>query len=167
MPKEDQGDVRGRYSLIPRVLVFLFHDDQILLIRGAPTKRLWADRYNGIGGHVEKGEDILSAARRELEEESGLTNVDLHLCGTVTIDTGEEVGICIFIFAGEDQGGEVRSSGEGRVEWISVDIVDQIPTVEDIPFLIRQCLTARDNNLIFAAHYSYDEAGKLVISLGS
>ena len=86
MPVSDQGIRQHRYMLIPRTLIFVTHEDQLLLIQGAPGKRLWAGRYNGIGGHVEQGEDFLSAAKRELDEETGLNDIDLWLCGTVTID---------------------------------------------------------------------------------
>ena len=39
--------------LIPRVLIFLTRGESILLLKGATTKRLWADKYNGIGGHAD------------------------------------------------------------------------------------------------------------------
>ena len=66
MSKNDQGiDVslkRQRYTVIPRTLVFITRDERVLLLRGAPTKRIWANKYNGIGGHIERDEDIYSAA---------------------------------------------------------------------------------------------------------
>ena len=51
--------------LIPRTLIFLTCRDLVLLLKGAPHKRLWANRYNGIGGHIERGEDVLTAAQRD------------------------------------------------------------------------------------------------------
>jgi predicted NUDIX family phosphoesterase len=57
MPKSDQGVHTKRYQIIPRVLIFIFDGDRVLLIKGAPNKRLWANQYNGIGGHIERGED--------------------------------------------------------------------------------------------------------------
>ena len=63
---------RGRYTVIPRTLVFLRNGDDILLLKGAPTKRLWAGRYNGLGGHVEADETIMAGALREVREEAGL-----------------------------------------------------------------------------------------------
>ena len=53
MPSSDQGLTNDRYTLIPRVLVFLTRGDTVLLLKGAPTKRLWAGKYNGVGGHVD------------------------------------------------------------------------------------------------------------------
>ncbi len=40
-------------------------------------------KYNGIGGKIEAGEDVVSGARREIREETGLTDVALRLRGTI------------------------------------------------------------------------------------
>src|SRR5689334_210180 len=133
MPQSDQGIAKDRYMLIPRTAIFVRRGNEYLLIKGAPTKRLWAGKYNGLGGHVERGEDVLASAKRELLEEAGIT-ADLWLCGTVMIDAGE-IGICMFVFCGENVVGEVRASKEGSVEWIQMESLSRLPVVEDLPVL--------------------------------
>ena len=98
MPQSDHGITKDRYMLIPRTAIFIRRGDEYLLIKGAPTKRLWAGKYNCLGGHVERGENILFSAQRELLEETGLL-ADLWLCGTVIVDAGDaSTGICLFVF---------------------------------------------------------------------
>src|SRR5512147_1665564 len=117
MPKSDQGiDVslkRQRYAVIPRTLVFITRGERVLLLRGAPTKRIWANKYNGIGGHIERDEDIYSAARREIREETGLVVDDLRLAGLINIDGDQPTGIMLFVFVTESQSGATIPSEEG------------------------------------------------------
>ncbi|MEJ5201389.1 MAG: 8-oxo-dGTP diphosphatase [Anaerolineales bacterium] len=166
MPVSDQGAIPGRYQVIPRTLIFITRPGQVLLVKGSPNKRLWAGKYNGIGGHVEAGEDILTSARRELLEESGLSVEDLRLCGTVMIDTGDNPGIALFVFIGNYQGGNIIASSEGQLEWISIEKLDQLPLVEDLTYLLPEVLRAKEKGTFFSACYWYDGENRLQIKWG-
>ena len=163
MPISDQDHTTFRYSLIPRTLIFLTRQDQILLIKGARHKRLWANQYNGIGGHVERGEDLLTAAKRELLEETGLKDVELWLCGTITIDTNDNPGIGIFVYRGDYKAGELKESKEGTLAWITLDQVFSLPLVEDLYQLLPRILNTSKSGQNFSALYTYDKQGQLNI----
>ncbi len=163
MPITDQGVNQSRYMLIPRTLIFLTRGDKVLLIKGGPHKRLWANLYNGIGGHIEPGEDVLTAAYRELSEEASLVPDDLWLCAVITIETRQNPGIVIFVFHGEYSQGTPHSSIEGNLEWIDLPDINHIPVVEDLPELLKHIMAMRKGKPPLAAHYLYDDSGKLVI----
>jgi 8-oxo-dGTP diphosphatase len=161
MPQSDQGVSKNRYTVIPRSGIYLRRGDSYLLLKGAPTKRLWANKYNGIGGHIEKGENILTSARRELQEETGLS-ADLWLCGTVIVDAGE-TGICLFLFTGECLDGEPQPSEEGLAEWITYESIPELPVVEDLPVLLAKIHHMQRGDQPFFAWSHYDEGEKLVV----
>jgi len=166
MPLTDQCHTNNRYSLIPRSLIFLTRGDSVLLIKGAPSKKLWANLFNGIGGHIEPGEDILSAARREIKEETSLTPDSLWLCGVITVDTGGQPGICIFIFRGECAAGIPISTTEGTSFWIPIDEFDNLQMVEDLYTILPIVLHLKKEDPPLSLLYSYDEDDHLVITFG-
>lgn len=169
MPVEDQLNHTERYQLIPRTLIFLTCAENVLLIKGAENKKLWANLYNGIGGHVERGEGFLKAARREVFEESGLAVDNLWLAGVITVDTGRDPGILIFVLTGEivsqdDLGPPpVFSSAEGVLEWVPVKRLQVLPVVEDLPVLLDVLGSMKPGDLPFSARYSYTEHGELIV----
>jgi len=165
MPRNEQGITHDRYICIPRTLIFLTRGDSVLLLKGAPTKRIWANKYNGVGGHIERGEDALSSAKRELNEETGLS-ADLHLVGTLLVDVEQDMGICVYIFTGECLEGEPRPSDEGTLEWLPFDELEQYPLVEDVAVLLERILSMSVNDVPFSARSFYDESEKLRVCFG-
>ena len=121
--------------------------------------------YNGLGGHVEKGEDPLRAARRELLEESGLSCSNLGLCGTVMVDPGGIPGIAIFVYRGDYTGGEIIPSAEGTLDWVRVSEIAQIPVVEDLLTILPIIEKWQPGTPIFSAVYHYDGKDKLQIEI--
>ncbi|KAI5221472.1 7,8-Dihydro-8-Oxoguanine Triphosphatase [Manis pentadactyla] len=71
-------------------LVLVLQPQRVLL--GMKKRGFGAGRWNGFGGKVEDGETIEEGAKRELQEESGLT-----------VDTLQKVGQIMFEFVGEPE----------------------------------------------------------------
>jgi 8-oxo-dGTP diphosphatase len=132
MVMEEQGTRFARYTVVPRSLIFIFKGDSVLLLKGASDKKIWAGKYNGVGGHLERGEDILQCAKRELLEETGLAQISLHLCASVMIDTGGQPGVTLFVFKGEVDQVDIRPSDEGSLEWVRITDIDSLPLVADL-----------------------------------
>jgi 8-oxo-dGTP diphosphatase len=166
MGQSDQGMHTGRtrYQVIPRVLVFLRYAEDVLLLKGAPNKRIWANRFNGVGGHIEVGEGVLAAAQREVHEETGLVVDELLLTAVVNIDAGDDqLGILMFVFIGWSDRQETIASHEGGLHWVPVN---QLPTgemVEDLEWLLPRILTMDADSSPMFLHYSYDKQDQLLI----
>jgi 8-oxo-dGTP diphosphatase len=166
MGKDEQGLAASsqRYTVVPRTLCFILspEGDDVLLLKGAPTKRIWPNRYNGVGGHVEPGEDVYSAAVREVREETGLSVSDVRLRGVINIPVEEGQGIMVFVFAARAASRHVTPSGEGSLEWVPRDQVLSLDLVEDLPALIPRALDAPPDAPPFFGLYTYDKADRLV-----
>ena len=136
------NDGRQRHQARVAVVSFLRHGDDVLLLRHAASSDRFAGRWNGIGGHVEVGENILAAARRELFEEAGVKDATLRLRG-VCHETGL-VGqpYLTFFFVGD---APIRSfdSREGHeMAWQPLHALPDLPLVSDVAELLPRLLQA-------------------------
>ena len=162
MSELEQFAPRDRYTVIPRTLVFLRHGDDLLLLKGAPAKRLWAGRYNGLGGHVEPGETIEAAALRECWEEAGIAApqiADLTLRALINLEGSgaTAAGVLLCVFVGSARTRTLVPSVEGTPEWVPIAALDRYDVVDGRRLLPR---LLEDGRLLFG-HQRYDEEGQV------
>lgn len=161
---ENQVVQKNRYTLIPRVLVFPVDDKgHVLLLEGSSNKKIWANLWNGPGGHVEAGESILDAARRELYEETGLRAAKFTSVAQIIVDTAKTPGIVFFVFKAKDLSGELKQSEEGRLGWFTQHQALKLNLVEDLYTLLPMVMRHRTNEKPFYGHYSYDQDNQLIM----
>ena len=95
------------------------------------------------GGHVEKGESIVSSVIREVKEETGLSIFNPKLCGIKQFPV-ENGRYLVFLFIADEFEGEVVSSSEGEMHWININNLDDYNLVPDFHDLLKVML---DDNM--------------------
>lgn len=120
------------YSPILATLGYVFAPDgRVLMIhRNARPEDPHYGKYNGLGGKLEAGEDVVAGLRRELHEEAGIDCLELNLAGTISWPGFGKHGEDWFgfIFRITRFSGPVRASNpEGSLEWVEVDRIFSFP----------------------------------------
>jgi len=157
----------GRWMTIPRTLTFVQHASDVLLMKRAAHKRVFPNQYNGLGGHIERHEDPLSSARREILEESGLEVSNLSLRAIHHIDAGESSGIMLFVFTAISPTRDFTSdTSEGTLEWVPIERLNEYDLVEDLPLILPRILSMQEQDAPQFAHVSYDDTDIIRIRYG-
>ena len=123
----------ARHLATPRTLVFLRRGRKWLFLEGGP-KKWFAGLRNGVGGSVEAGEDVLSAARREVIEETGVAPASLDLAAIVHV-TADPI-VMLFVFTGTLEDGDVRANDEGTLVWLDESELAS-PSARLVPDLVE------------------------------
>ncbi|XP_041736534.2 7,8-dihydro-8-oxoguanine triphosphatase isoform X2 [Coregonus clupeaformis] len=101
-------------------LVLVVQPGRVLL--GMKKRGFGAGKWNGFGGKVQSGETIEEAARRELQEESGLTVDALDKIGNIKFEfIGETELLDVHVFRADNYNGEPTESDEMRPQWFDSD----------------------------------------------
>jgi 8-oxo-dGTP diphosphatase len=160
MGAKEQGAsaTEGRWMVLPRTLCFVLNGDDVLLMKRGPHRRVFPNRYNGLGGHVERDEDPLTSVRREVLEEAGLRVHDVRLRAVHNIDSGDTSGILLFVFTARSVSRELSESDEGTLHWVPRVEIAALDLVEDLAELIPRVLAVADDAPPLFVHVSYDDS---------
>ena len=124
------------YTPILATLGYVLSPDgrQVLLIhRNRRPEDTHFGKYNGLGGKLDRGEDVVAGLRREIREEAGIDCDALMLRGTVSWPGfgkhGEDWFGFVFLIE-RFRGTPLRENPEGSLEWVDVERVLQLPLWE-------------------------------------
>lgn len=124
------------YTPIVATLGYVLSPDRqnvLMIHRNARANDHHLGKYNGLGGKLDRDEDVLTGFRREIREEAGIECDEVALRGTLSWPgfgkQGEDwLG---FIFVVTRFTGEVMERNpEGTLEWIVRDRIMDLPMWE-------------------------------------
>lgn len=155
----NQSPFNNRYQVIPRTLIFIFNKSEVLLIKQNSNKKIGFGKWNGVGGHIENGEDPFFAARREIREETGLAINDLVLKFITIIPESNDPGICLFIFSGNSKVRAIMDSPEGQLAWMNLDQLNNYPLMLDLSRILELIISQSPKSGPQILSYSIDIKG--------
>lgn len=139
----------SRTENVELTVLCLLHKDGVYLCQDR-IKEDWKG-YTLPGGHVEPGESIVDAVVREMKEESGLSIRNPKLCGIkqFPIEGGRYL---VFLFTATEYEGELISSEEGAMHWVSVEELKDVNLVNDFEELVQVMLEDDLNEFQYVIH---------------
>lgn len=123
------------YTPIVGTLGYLRSADrrQVLLVHRSRAGDEHFGKWNGLGGKLERDEDVYSCLVRELREEAGIEVTSARLRATISwpgFGSGGEDWLG-FVFVVDDWTGAVpEANQDGPLAWHDIDTLDRLPMWE-------------------------------------
>lgn len=122
------------FTPIIGTLAYIRREGKVLMVhRVARASDQHLGKYNGLGGKLEPGEDVVAGLRREIREEASLEITDLRLRGTISWPGfgkhGEDWLGFIFVVDGFE-GEPPDANAEGTLHWIGQEELLDLPLWE-------------------------------------
>lgn len=119
-------------------MCMIYSNNQILVQNR--IKNDWPG-INFPGGHVENNEDIDCSVIREIKEETGLTLKEVECVGAINwLDEENDIRHLCILYRSNKFEGQLISSSEGEMFWISLKDVDKYPQSIDFDKVLKKCL---------------------------
>lgn len=122
------------YAPIVGTLAYVVEGDRVLMVhRSFRADDQHLGKFNGLGGKLEPGEDVVAGIRRELKEEAAIDATELRLRGTINWPgfgpNGEDWLGFVFVvdaFIGTPP----DANEEGTLHWVPLAEVSSLPLWE-------------------------------------
>ncbi len=137
----DEIDWDSWQAVDPATIVLLPRGDRVLLIR--KKRGLGAGKINGPGGKLDPGETPIECAVREVEEELGITPVDLKAVGENRFQFADGYAIHVHVFLASDFEGEPQETAEAVPLWFPRDAIPYEEMWEDDRLWVPAALAGR------------------------
>lgn len=115
-------------KLLQTTLCYLEQDGRYLMLhRVKKSHDVNKDKWIGVGGKFEPGEDALACALREVREETGLTMLAPAYRGIVDFYCAPWPAERMHLFTCADFSGRMQPCDEGDLEWVEKDRIQDLP----------------------------------------
>ncbi|MDY3553177.1 8-oxo-dGTP diphosphatase [Gemmata sp. JC717] len=121
------------YTPVLATLGYVFSPDgtRVLMVhRNARPGDMHLGKYNGLGGKLEPGEDVVAGMRREIREEAGIECDAIQLAGTISwpgFGKGGEDWFGFIFRVNRFTGVPHTANAEGTLEWVDIERVPTLP----------------------------------------
>lgn len=124
------------YTPIVATLGYVLSPDRsrvLMVHRNARPDDHQIGKYNGLGGKIERDEDVAACMRREIREEAGIECTSMQLRGTISWPgfgkNGEDWLGFVFVIDGWS-GVPLEANAEGSLEWVELGRLSDLPLWE-------------------------------------
>ena len=127
--------------MVETVLCYIEKDNQyLMLLRNKKKHDMNANKYIGVGGHIEINESKEEALLREVKEETGLTLLSYIYRGKLLFQNDDFIEV-MYLYTSKYFKGEITSCDEGELHFIDKDKILDLPLWEGdryfLPLLIN------------------------------
>lgn len=145
---KDEAHKTGKWHGSIHILIVNNNKDKTLLQKRCAEKKLYPNTWDiAVGGHISSGEDAITTAKRELEEELGINanSVSLELIDRITeklVDNGviSNEFVSIFVMYTDANISDIKLQKEevSEAKWCSkAELNDFIESNQIIPHIVE------------------------------
>ena len=137
-------------------LCYLVKDGKALMLhRVVKNNDVNKDKWIGVGGKKEQGEDMETCMRREIREETGLVVGKLKEEGIIDFIYPHKEAEKITIYTSSDFHGDITECNEGTLAWIDKNKIPDLSLWEGDRIFLKRMLNHNPEKFHFI--FEYDE----------
>ena len=130
------------------VLCYLIKNNSYLMLKRNKKKNdINENKYIGVGGHIENGESIYDACKREVLEETGYVVNTMKYHGKVLFKNNNYEEL-MHLFTSDDFNGTEIICDEGELHWIPINKINELYLWDGDKIFLPMLKEDKDINLV-------------------